>query len=296
MPADFAILKPDVPAFGGLSGLEVAEPDQLYAVSDRGWVMRIGKQAPHPVTGFQELGGLPQQRYLRDVESLRRVPGGGLWVAYEGANRIAVHKPGWAGLTAPPSREMLRSALRGFTGNQGLEAIAALPDGRGLAMIEQTGRAAAVLFDAKGRHLRHLAYQTDLPPVDALALPDGGLLILTRTLVWPLPPSFVTRLEYAAPGWDETDRFQSRPLFRLDNVLPPENYEGMAAEPLEGGGWRIWLVSDDNHFRLQSTILAWLDLPESCLQPNVHCRLERGITAMLPAAPELQSHPNPALQ
>ncbi len=256
--------------------------------------MRIGKQSPHHVTGFQALGGLPQQRHLRDVESLRLAPGGGWWVAYEGANRVAWHKPGWIGLTAAPSRQMLRSALRRFAGNQGLEAVAALPDGRGLAMIEQTGRAAAVLFDNQGRTQRHMTYQTDLPPVDALALPDGGLLILTRTLVWPLPPVFVSRLEYAAPGWDETDSFQSRPLFRLDDVLPAENYEGMAAELLEGGGWRIWLVSDDNYTWLQSTVLAWLNLPESCLQPTVQCRLELGVTAMLPSPPEPLSRPNPS--
>lgn len=296
VPVAWVELQPELPEFGGLSGLEVEGPDHLVAASDRGWIMRIAKRAPHRVTGFQALGGLPRQYHLRDVESLRRAPDGGWWVAFEGANRIAWHRPGWAGLLQPPKRVLLRTAFPGVSGNRGLESVAALPDGRGLAILEQTGNAPALLFDADGRVLRRLAYRTAIPPVDALALPDGGLLILTRRLAWPLPLTFVTRLEYAAPGWDEGEGFESRPLFRLNTVLPAENYEGLAAEPLASGGWRIWLVSDDNQLFLQSTILAWLDLPTECFAATATCRLQAAATERPPPAPMPRSRPNPSPQ
>jgi len=297
VPVEWVELTPKLRQFGGLSGLEVEGPDHLLAASDRGWVMRIAKRSPHAVTGFQALGGLPRQYHLRDVESLRLAPDGGWWVAFEGANRIAWHRPGWEGLLHPPRRLMLRSAFPGASGNRGLESVAALPDGRGLAILEQTGNAPAVLFDTDGRAaLRRLAYRTTMPAVDALALQDGGLLILTRQLSWPLPPSFVTRLEYAAPGWDEGEGFESRPLFRLNTVLPPENYEGLAGESLEGGGWRIWLISDDNQLFLQDTILAWLDLPAKCLNPATNCRLQATAKDSPRPAPKPQSRPNPSPQ
>ena len=239
---------------------------------------------------------MPSQGYLRDAESLRRAPDGGWWVTFEGVNRLAWHKPGWQGLTGSPRAHLLRAAFRGIDGNRGLEAVAALPDGRGLAMIEESGDARSVLFDGAGRVLRRLAYRTDAPPVDALALPNGGLLILTRRLSWPLPIAFITRLEYAAPGWAEQDRFESRTLARLNPALPAENYEGLAAEPLAGGGWRVWLVSDDNQFFLQSTVLAWLDLPAACLKPAAHCQLQAAAIGRPPPAPTPRSRPNPSRQ
>jgi len=297
VPAQSAVLAPGIGNFGGLSGLETLSRTTLVAISDRGWVLQIAKAPPHAVSGLQALGGLPRQHYLRDTESLRRAPDGGWWVAFEGASRIAWHRPGWEGLTGAPTRILLRPDLRDLTGNRSLEAVAALPDGRGLALAEQTGEALALLFDPDGQESRRLAYRTDVPPVDAVALPDGGLLILTRTPVWPLPPTFATRLEYAAPGWDQGKVFESRPLFRLDSALEAENYEGLAAEPLaDGSGWRIWLVSDDNYLRLQRTVLAWLDLPRDCLRPDTHCRLEPGATAPLPPAPTPRPRPSPPPQ
>lgn len=296
VPAAAEVLSPDNSAFGGLSGLEVAGPDSLVAISDRGWVMRIGKAEPHAIAAFDVLGGLPAAYQYRDVESIRRAPDGGWWLAFEGVSRVAWYGPGWDGLTAAPRQVLLQHELRGLTGNRSLEAVAILPDGRGLALAEQTGSALALLFDAQGRTLRRLAYETDMPPVDALALPDGGLLILTRSLVWPLPPTFATRLEYAAPGWDRGGRFRSRTLFALDSALPAENYEGMAAEPLAGGALRVWLVSDDNYLGLQSTVLARLDLPAACLQPAADCQLARGATALQPRAPTPRSRPSPPTQ
>lgn len=268
----------------------------LAAISDRGWIVRLRKTPPFPVTALQALGGLPRAHYLRDSESLRRAPDGGWWVAFEGTSRVAWYRPGWQGLTQPPKAVLLRRALRDLTGNRSLEAVAALPDGRGLALAEQTGDALAVLFDRNGRELRRLAFRTDWPPVDALALDDGGLLILTRTPTWPLPPLFATRLEYVAPGWEAGPQFESRPLFRLDRTLPAENYEGMTAEPLPDNRLRVWLVSDDNYLSLQSTILAWLDLPLACLRAETRCRLAPGATATLQPVPTPRSRPSPAPQ
>ena len=38
-----------------------------------------------------------------------------------------------------------------------------------------------------------------------------------------------------------------------------DNYEGMAIEPRQGGGWRFWLISDDGHRIMARTLLVALD-------------------------------------
>ena len=179
-----------------------------------------------------------------------------------------------------------------LVGNRGIETVATLPYGRGLALAEQSGDAQAIVFDPDGKVLARKHFRTEYPPVDAVALADGGLLILTRAPIWPLPPTFVTELVYVAPGWEAEEIFSGRPLFRLDHALPGENYEGMAVEPLGGDMLRIWLVSDDNYSALQDTILVQIDLPLACLDASVHCNPAR-VKALPPRAPAPRSRPSP---
>ena len=42
---------------------------------------------------------------------------------------------------------------------------------------------------------------------------------------------------------------------------PLDNYEGLAITARPGGGWRLWLVTDDGHRIMARTLLVALDLP-----------------------------------
>jgi hypothetical protein len=150
----------------------------------------------------------------------------------------------------------------------------------------------AFVLEEGGRSRISKRYNSDFPPVDAVALANGALLVLVRTPVWPLPPLFATRVDYVEPGWEDEATIQARPLFRIDTALPAANYEGMALEPLVDGGMRIWLISDDNFLALQDTVLASIDMPADCLKSDVACQLER-VIAPPPPAPTPRSRPNP---
>ncbi len=274
VPAYAAILKSGNPQFGGLSGLEMGDaPNQLMAITDHGWAVLLDKRPPHPVLSLIPIGGVPQVTQWQDAEALRRASDGKLWVSFEGRHRIAIHRPGWAGLLAPPERMISMPGRLGMEGNRGLEAVATLPGGRGLALSETRPTALAILLDGKRLENQVRRYKTDLPPVDAVALANGGLLVLVRAPVWPLPPLFATRIDYVAPGWETRPVIEARPLFRIDTALPAANYEGMAVEPLGNGDLRLWLISDDNFIFLQDTVLASIDMPVSCLLAEVVCRL-----------------------
>ncbi len=288
-----SVLTSAIPHFGGLSGLELADdPAQLIAISDRGWAVLLEKVPPHAIRGLRPIGGVPQIRAWQDAESLRRAPDGRLWVAFEGQHRIVVHCPGWTGLVQRPQRSFRLPNLHELESNRGIEALAMLPDGRALALSETRRDGLAFVLEEGGRSRISKRYNSDFPPVDAVALANGGLLVLVRTPVWPLPPLFATRIDYVEPGWEDEETIQARPLFRIDTALPAANFEGMALEPIADGGLRLWLISDDNFLALQDTVLAWIDMPSNCLKPNIICQLERVIVPPRPS-PTPRSRPNP---
>ena len=88
--------------------------------------------------------------------------------------------------------------------------------------------------------------------VGAAALPDGGALVLERRFGWLSGfASRIMRLEaagLAAPvlAGDE--------IARLVPPLLSDNFEGIAVAPA-GAGLHVLLISDDNFFFLQRTLL-----------------------------------------
>lgn len=275
---DFAgglVLAPAVEGFGGLSGLAVSEDSsRLWAVSDKGDV----------VTGdivLDDAGRLADVRNIRirplieddgdavsgkrsDAEDLARLPDGRWAVSFERWHRIELYPDDPEGPVGRPQRLKRPPGAEEAPGNGGIEALAALPDGRLLAIEEGgesgAGRHRAWIGGEKG--WERLTYLGEAPyrPTAATALPGGDLLVLERRA--SLLGGFGARI-VRVPG----DRIaagvaiEGREIARLEPPLAVDNFEGMAAVPEADGGIRIFLVSDDNFWALQRTLLMSFHLP-----------------------------------
>lgn len=244
------------PDFGGVSALAV-EPDGLLALSDSGRVLRFPRPAPGEArASIRDLPTGPRTPLFkrdRDSESLLRDPlGRGWWVGFEWRHQLWLYG------------DRFRSALRaialpadGWSPNAGIEAIVA---DRGALMIfpETTGTAirvggtGAVEVPVRGLEAR---------VSDAAALPDGRLLLLERKMTWRGFANALVLLERDGAGYRVAARIPL-PLGPLDNA------EALAAEPMPGGGVRLWLMTDDNFQRPLRTLLVAFELPARFRSPR----------------------------
>lgn len=233
----------------GLSGLAIT-PDgrTVTMLDDRSfvWEARVRRtggrpEALGPVTrhALRRATGAPM--YGLDSEGLHRLPDGTLAVSYEGFHGILLHRPpDWRG-------SMLRKpvGLTRLPRNEGIEALAGLPDGTLIAIAE--GR-------RQGRHpvwriapggvwetLRPLYVPGGFRPVGADLGPDGRLYVLERAYGPTL--RFRSRVRSFVLGPEGLEDPQA--------VLTTEpgrfgNLEGIAVWRGAGGRLRITMVSDDN--------------------------------------------------
>lgn len=253
--------------FGGFSGL-VMDPDGagLVAVSDRGgiWTARIARDGAGRIAAVtttsvvlpRDSRGQPQTGFLSDAEALTVAKDGRLMVGYEGLTRVA----GYDLPDLVPKATDRWDRFRALWGNEAIEGLATLPDGRLLAVIETA--------DADGAYPTYLlgpqGWQDGptIPGADGYAAsgadvgPDGRLYLLER---WYGPGlGFATRLRVfpATPGDFGTGRtiLETRPG-QLDNM------EGISVWRRGDGELVATLVSDDNFSLFQKTELAELPIP-----------------------------------
>lgn len=246
--------------FGGYSALLRLNGDMLRAFSDRGTRLNI------PIPGAQAIGPArfstvwdlgPFSKQYPDIESATRDPTtGDYWLGFENFNAIARFDVG--------SRliEIQQPAImQDWPVNSGAEAMTRLADGRFIILPESSNR--ALLFPSDPIEAEQvLQFQFALPEgyfaTDMGNLPGGRVLILLRSMDWSWPP-FSARLMVADPAQiSETQVWQGEELAQLDDLLPRENYEGMAVDPQADGSIVIWLISDDNLAALQRSLLVKL--------------------------------------
>jgi hypothetical protein len=255
--------------FGGLSALHLDADLQVTAISDLAhWMTaRIELRDGRPIglsglrTGSLGDGaGHPLPRgYNGDAEALARLPDGTWLVGFERWHRIRAYQrldgPG-VYVPAPPG-------LEAAGGNGGLEALAALADGRLLAITEamsiqgQPGVVRAWLGGPPGEW-QPLAYRPGegLSPADAAPLPDGGALVLERS--FSLFAGFGGRLVRTpaatlhAAGPETV--LEGEEILRIAAPLPIDNFEGVSAARI-GGRTLVAMISDDNQNLLQRTML-----------------------------------------
>lgn len=254
--------------FGGFSGLHLAADLTLSAVSDRGrwWQARLRLDAEGGPAGLEAVrhgplrdsAGAPLRGSARDAEALARLADGSWLIAFERAHRLQRHGtldgralpfPAPPGLVAAPA-------------NAGIEAIAALPDGRLLLLAEglpgaaEESRAAWLGAPEAPRlswQRRDYMPARGLEPTDAVALPDGAALVLERG--FSLFGGFRGRLaRIAAAALEGEGPIRAETLLELPPDGPAENWEGVAFAETPAGPL-VALVSDDNERAAQRSLL-----------------------------------------
>ena len=267
-PADLApgvsitgawVLDSPDPDFGGLSGLEIAQ-GTLTAVTDRGHRLtaRLGGDGDGPLTGARlapltDRQGHPLAGAWADAEGLAWL-GGALFVSFERDHRIVR-------LEGNRTAEILRPEGAGrLAGNAGMEALAALPDGRLIALSEK--RAGGSLSAWAGPPDAALA-PLRVPVLSRHAVtgadagPGGWLHVLFRH--WSPETGVSIRLRAYPPG---PDLDGARHVAGFEDASGIDNMEGVAAVPSPDGGLALWVVGDDNFNSGQRTVLIRLALPE----------------------------------
>jgi hypothetical protein len=264
-------LTSDDPRFGGLSGLHVSAGGRATAVSDRGFFVEfdIVEAADGTLTGADRLkieaitdstGRVFQRQRDRDSEEIVMLPDGTRIVAFEHNPRLLWFAPG-------SNRTLRVLPLAGLvqSNNNGVEAVAALADGRLWLIAERLGEQEGVrrgwIVGGNGRWAR-----LDYKPVEnddvsaAAVLPNGDVLVLER---WAsVLAGFQNRLVRipAAALAGVGGPLAGEELLRLRPPRLSENFEGVAVRE-QGGRLAVYLVSDDNYFALQRTLLLKFELP-----------------------------------
>ena len=268
--------------FGGLSGLLV-EPDgsALLAVTDAGnWIsaplihdgsgrligLGPGKLGYLPGTDGSRMSG----KRAQDAEALTRLGDGTVVVAFEQTHRLWRYGSGVPPFAGRPERMLPPPGLVGLPSNNGLEALAALDDGRMLALPQDrnaAGHYPAYLWG--GRHWQVMNYPSSggFDPSGATRLPDGDLLVLERS--YSLIGGVMVRLmhlpvgQLGAGGGLRSDKVLSpRELGVLKPPLTLDNFEAVDSRVGPAGETLVYILSDDNFSPWQRTLLLQFALME----------------------------------
>ncbi len=229
--------------FGGLSALGVDGRD-LVALTDSGVAIRFAPPtaaAGRIIFRLHDLPagpGPPDRKAWRDSESLLRDPRGrGWWVGFETRHSLWLFDERFA-------KAVIHRRLNvDWPRNKGAEGLVFGRDGRLFALPESGGASAG--FDG--------AYGPATPrgTSDATRLPDGRLALLIRRMT---SGGFASEVRIAGVAG-------RRPLRLKLPVGPLANAEAISAVPLDDGGTRLWIVTDDNFKPWMQTWLLALDLP-----------------------------------
>ena len=148
--------------------------------------------------------------------------------------------------------------------NGGIEALVRLPGGRVLALSEEmtTNDGAQVGWIGDGRNWSRLRYVAgpDFKPTGAARLPDGDVLVLERRFSrLSVPGARLVRVR--ADTIKPAATLIGEELARIEPPMTFDNFEGVTTRIGPQGEVFIYLLSDDNYFFLQRTLLLVFELP-----------------------------------
>lgn len=257
--------------FGGLSGLTIdPEGQDFIAVSDAGYWVSGGlvHDDAGDLVGVTDVRIEPMRdvdgRYLRksqyrDAESVTRTPDGSLVVAFEQQHRLW----SYADVGTTPTPLAAPPGLTAAPGNEGIEALATLPDGRLLALTEglftEAGLLTGWVEDGDGGwHALSYGSGGGFRPTGATVLPDGDVLVLERRF----PPVGARFRRFPASEAVAGATIRPREIARLEGALTVDNMEGISARLTPDGRTLVYVVSDDNFRPIQRTLLMLFEVLE----------------------------------
>lgn len=247
--------------FGGWSDIRV-DPDNKRAtlISDRGGAMELGLDFDGTLKGVgpSRIGDLigPNGRAFddyrnADAEGLARLPDGGFAVSLERRHRILVYPPSDPPFARSPCTLAGPPGFADVPNNGGMEALAALPDGRLLVLVED--RPWGFVGGDKGWIKFEYRAGDGFKPVGACVVGDAAI-VLERGFGLAGFASRIVRVPLA--GLRDGASVAGEELARLRAPLAIDNFEGIDATKDASGRDLLWLIADDNFSFLQRTLLV----------------------------------------
>jgi hypothetical protein len=268
-PLDSFRWRGETEEFGGFSGLVMA-PDgsSFYAVSDKGVLFHAGvdRDAIGRIASIETdwHGRLLANRggevhgFTADAEGLAPARDGGLFVVYESYARVnQIHPPD---LLPRPLHSFDR--FRDYWSNESFESVAEMPDGGLIIVGEKADAVSDIYATAIGRGTTWQpaaalpAGSGGFDATDATFGPDGRFYLLERRLGAGGFSTRIRRFAYEAGAFAAPETLLETPPGLLDNM------EGISLWTDSNGRTVISLISDDNFFFAQKTILAEYELRE----------------------------------
>ena len=256
--------------FGGISGLTLLPEGRFVGISDAGTLIGFGlsnnAQMDRPFIAPLPGSTGPDLDYKdRDSEGIAHdAQSGQFWVSYEANHAIRRFSRSFSrvsGVARP-------AEMQDWPENRGAEALIRLRDGRFVVIAESVddGTHQALLFSGdpveRGSVVSRFTYR---PPAgyrvtDGVQLADGRLALIHRSI--GLPDGFSAKIGLLQPYLIAKGTIvESQIIATLTSPLLVDNLEGIAAEE-KGEITYIWLISDNNFFVLQRTILMKFRLAE----------------------------------
>lgn len=256
-------------AFGGLSGLAVLPDGNLLSVADVGEFFWLGMKDGKPDgTGKLALMRGPENELLQgkamgDSEGLD-VRGKLALVSFERTHRISAFALDACGANA---REAEITALPpDFHGqkiqpNLGAEALATTPGGQIRFGIEHLGDGQSPIGMVGGPNQAGWTGRTGHDPQGYSFVGMDELKMGDKTYEFHLYRTWdPVRGTRNVVRWNDGHEF-----YITAPLSPRDNFEGIAAQKLQNGHVRVWIISDDNFSAHQQTLLYAFDLAPKAL-------------------------------
>lgn len=251
------------PAFGGLSALAVLPNGDLLSVADVGefvWLgMKDGKPGGAGKLAFM-LGAQGQQlqgKALGDSEGLALRDNLAL-VSFERTHRVSAFALTACGANAREAQiTALPPAYKGHTikGNLGAEALAVTPSGQVRFGIEHLDNGQSPIGAVTAMNKAEWTGEPGRDPQGYSLVGMDKIKVNGRTQTYYLFRDWdPVRGSRHVIRWGEHEMVLTAPL------TPRDNFEGIAAQELETGHIRLWIIADDNFSSHQQTLLYAFDI------------------------------------
>jgi hypothetical protein len=183
---------------------------------------------------------------------------GSFIVSFEQIHRLWRYAPAPSTLYSAAVPIPVPAELARAPANGGVECVAALRDRRLIILTEDLrksdGSLAGWIIDRDRFRGFSYASSEGFAPSDCAVLKSGDLLVLERRLS-ALEGWAVRIMRVPEESLQAATRLQGIEIARLERPLTVDNFEGLAVYEDSAAGTFVYLVSDDNYFPLQRTLL-----------------------------------------